>query len=201
MNDIYPDLEWYTSLSASKNAAPRCPYANVHRCNRYYSSLYLLGERNIASKMNEKKIIELDNYWQETDLIPVVQEHDPAISSSNGKIFSVSNFCPEVSFNFFSLFTEYMSKYVDEIDRDYVHQRLSSEARSKDWRWEWMSIKEMHYLDCPAYSQLMGSAYSANKKENETQKDEILEIKPSFMGVSINLKSLYKWVVKKAHNK
>ena len=86
MTDIYPNLEWYKDLSAKKSESPRCPYANVHRCNRYYSSLYLLGEINITTKMDAERILELDSHWEKSDLIPVIHEHDlVATEAKDGK--------------------------------------------------------------------------------------------------------------------
>src|SRR6266478_1120232 len=44
-----PTLKWYTDISASKSLSPRCPFASVHRCPRYYQSVSLLGEAGVAT--------------------------------------------------------------------------------------------------------------------------------------------------------
>lgn len=199
MTDIYPNLEWYKNLSAKKSISPRCPYANVHRCNRYYSSLYLLGEINVTTKIDPKRILELDSYWEKSDLIPVISEHDPAVGSRDGKLSSISNFCPEISFDIFGLFAEYMSKYADEIDRDHVHKRLAAEQKTEDWHWDWSYVKPTHYTDCAVYSQVMSS--SRARGEAGSKDDEIITMKPGFMGFSVNIKTLYKWVSSKISNK
>ena len=62
---IYPDIDWYTGISEQKHVQPRCPYANVHRCYRYYASLYLLGEANITTKMKSEKIKELERQYND----------------------------------------------------------------------------------------------------------------------------------------
>ncbi len=72
MEFIYPDIDWYTEISEQKKATPRCPYANVHRCPRYFSSLYLLGEEGVTTKIKPEKVKELDEFWEKSDLLPVV---------------------------------------------------------------------------------------------------------------------------------
>lgn len=199
MTNIYPNLEWYKNLSSKKSASPRCPYANVHRCNRYYSSLYLLGEINITTKMAGKSVVKLDQHWEQSDLIPVIQEHDPAVGFGDGKLSSISNFCPEISFDFFGLFAEYMAKYVNEIDKYYAQNRLSAENVTEDWRWDWAYVKPTHYMDCSVYSQVLG--HSSMRVNDGFKDEEIITMKPGFMGFSVNLKSLYKWITSKKNNK
>jgi hypothetical protein len=83
---VYPDMDWYSEISERKNLPLRCSFANVHRCPRYYSSLYLLGEAHITTKMEVKKIKELDRLWnRKSDLLPVIAEHDTGITSSGDK--------------------------------------------------------------------------------------------------------------------
>jgi len=43
-----PDSSWYRARSAEVNAPISCPYENVHKCHRYYASLYMLGEVKIT---------------------------------------------------------------------------------------------------------------------------------------------------------
>ena len=104
MTYIYPDINWYTVISEQKNVQPRCPYANAHRCYRYYASLYLLGEANITTKMKEEEIKELESFWTKSDLLPALAEHDTGISGPDGRTTGFSNFCPEVSDDIFGLF-------------------------------------------------------------------------------------------------
>jgi len=83
MDFIYPDLSWYSEISDQKNVSLRCPYANVHRCPRYYSSLYLLGNDGITTKMETEKIQKLNELWNKSDLLPVITEHDTSIMGSD----------------------------------------------------------------------------------------------------------------------
>lgn len=198
MNFIYPDLDWYTCLSKAKNVPPRCPYANVHRCPRYYHSLYLLGDSGITTKMKPEKIIELDAIWEKTDILPVVDEHDTSISGYNDQKSGFSNFCPEISFDVFGLFADYLYRYADEIDTSVAHSRLAKEGYVKDWRWQWASITPLHYLKCSVYSQLVSRPPDAAKDNiDSTESAEMVEVKPGFMGISLNLKvalsRLAKW--------
>ncbi len=190
-----PDLKWYTGMSSQREVPPRCPHANVHRCNRYYSSIYLLGELNITTKMVESKVADLDKYWEGSGLIPVIEEHDPEVGHDKGKLTSVSKFCPEVSFEFYGLFAESMYKYVDNIDEASAHRRLSFENKTASWRWDWMSLKSTHYTDCQVYSQL------PYNNKNEVKTEDIFEMKPGFMGFSLNLMVLYQWIKRRISNK
>lgn len=83
MDFIYPDLSWYSEISDQKNVSLRCPYANVHRCPRYYSSLYLLGNAGITTKMETEKIQRLNELWNKSDLLLVIAEHDTSICLDN----------------------------------------------------------------------------------------------------------------------
>lgn len=149
MDFIYPDLKWYSEISGQKNVPLRCRYANVHRCPRYYSSLYLLGNAGITTKIETGKIKELDELWKKSDLIPVIAEHDTEIRGPDDKKSGFSNFCPEVLFDVFGLFALSLHRYADEIDRDVAHAQL------EDWRWAWAQVEPLHYLKCPIYSQLI----------------------------------------------
>ncbi len=202
MEFIYPDIDWYTGISEQKHVQPRCPYANVHRCYRYYASLYLLGDANITTKMKSEKIKELESFWKNSDLLPALAEHDTGISGPDGKTTGFSNFCPEVSYDIFGLFAVSLHKYADEIDIEVAHRQLEKKAYPNDWRWSWASVLPLHYLKCPAYSQLVSPHASspisllANKHE-----PDIIEVKAGFMGISINIRSLFtrisKWWLSK----
>jgi hypothetical protein len=201
MTYIYPDIDWYTDISEQKNVQPRCPYANVYRCYRYYASLYLLGEANITTKMKETKIKELESFWTKSDLLPALAEHDTGISGPDGKTTGFSNFCPEVSYDVFGLFAVALHKYADDIDIESAHRQLGEKAYPNDWRWNWASISPQHYLQCPAYSQILSSPVSTSGQLTTKQEQDLIEIKPGFMGISINIRSLFtrisKWWLSK----
>jgi hypothetical protein len=191
MDFVYPDLDWYLVNSERKNAAPRCPFANVHKCHRYYSSLFVLGEANIMTRMDDDEIKELDGFWDKTRLLPIVLEHDTGIESWGGRKSSYRNFCPEISYDAFRLFATYLHRYSDEIDYGLAHERLAKDSYPKDWRWDWENIEPLHYLKCPVYSQLI-----SNPIQNETidvkdsSTEELFELKPGWGGIHLNIKSL-----------
>lgn len=194
---IYPDLDWYTGLSKTEGITPRCPYANAHKCPRYYASLHLLGEAGITTQISSKKTMELDALWERSHVLPVIAEHDTGVASSGGHATSFSNFCPEVSFDVFGLFADHLHRYADEVDIETAHARLGKEAYPKDWRWEWASVSERHYLECPLYSQLLTTQFSPTAIESSSpDQREIVEIKPGFMGVKIDAKALFYRVMK-----
>lgn len=202
MDFIYPDLSWYSEISDQKNVSLRCPYANVHRCPRYYSSLYLLGNDGITTKMETEKIQKLNELWNKSDLLPVITEHDTSIMGSDGNKSGFSNFCPEVSFDIFGLFAVSLFPYADGIDRGVAHAQLAKEAHPKDWRWNWAHVEPLHYLECPVYSLLITRPV-INKSEilKEKTTQEIIELKPGFMGISVNIRAalsrLAKWWLSK----
>lgn len=197
MEFIYPDLDWYTGISKVEHATPRCPYANVHRCPRYYHSLNLMGDAGITTKMRADKIKQLNTFWAKTDILPVVSEHDTGIMGNGDKKSIFSNFCPEISFDIFGLFADNLNRYADEVDSDITHRRLEKETQPKDWRWQWAFISPLHYLKCPVYSQLI----SRPSETTEHANTEMVEVKPGFMGISLNLKVLFtrlaKWWLSK----
>lgn len=185
---IHPDLDWYAGISRQYDTATHCPYANVYKCPRYYYSLYLLGNAGIMTKMNSVKIKDLDELWRKSDLLPVVAEHEPEIFGDN-KIFS--KFCPEVSFDAFRLFAFSLSRYADEIDQDAAHGWLATINNPNDWRWAWAHVEPLHYLNCPVYSQLISKPdLAASNKKGNIDAEELIEIKPGFMGISLNIRVL-----------
>lgn len=152
--NIVPDLAWYTEISHQKNLLPRCPFANVNRCPRFYQSLSLLGNAGSTSiSPDEDK--RLLSKWGKSDLWPVTMEQSSGISIYNETEYSFDNFCPEVSFERFGIFAEYLCRYADDIDINSAHNKLSKESvLPNDWRWSWANISPMHYSECPLYSLL-----------------------------------------------
>lgn len=191
---IYPDLDWYTQISKDNNLPPRCPYAHEYKCHRYYASRYLLGQAGISTEIRTEKIEELNRFWAKSLLEPLVAEDEPCITNEGS---SYSNFCPEISYNTFGLFAEYLSNYCDDIDLNAAHKYLADNAQPKDWRWHWMYMHPLHYSKCPIYSQLLiNPIILSNNKEPK----ELIEIKPGFWGISFNIKEFItrfsKWWLK-----
>lgn len=171
MENIYPDMEWYTSQSHNKKLAPRCPYANVHRCPRFYQSYALLGKSGITTSLASDDEAALMAKWKESELWPAITEYATSISGSNGEKSQFSNFCPEATFDTFGLFASSLCQYTDELDRKTVETWLVNHrhAFAKDWRWDWASVSPMHYSECPLYSQLNAS-HPRDKVQGSFQK-------------------------------
>ncbi|WP_432263385.1 hypothetical protein [Cupriavidus sp. TMH.W2] len=137
----------------------------------------------MSTQMDHKQDKELLAYWEATPLWPLVDEHTTSIV--NKSLFA--NFCPEVSFDRFGLFASYLARYADEIDRELAEQWLARNGASpKSWAWNWQTVQEMHYTDCPLYAQLplKGSPPTAVKP------GDVLTIKPALWGISIDIKQL-----------
>lgn len=190
MDSVYPDLDWYEGKSKAAKVTLRCPYANVHRCPRYYHSLCLLGDANISTKIESNKKMQLDQFWSTSDLIPVVAEHDTAISGADGKHSCFSNFCPEISYDIFGLFASNLSRYADETDEEVAHSRLTGEgAGSKDWRWVWSIVSPLHYLECKFYAQLIVHPVNSAPTREKAELP-IMEDKLSIFGLTFHPKAL-----------
>src|SRR6266851_4669873 len=98
-----PDIEWYTQLSRERGGPPRCPFANVYRCPRYYSSLWLMGEHAGATKFDPDADKALSEKWQKSELSSVVREQEPSAFGSRND-WSFSKLCPEVAYDRFGWF-------------------------------------------------------------------------------------------------
>lgn len=189
MMDIIPDINWAKSISGEKRIAPRCPFASVELCPRYFFSTSLLGSAGITTKIDENKDKQLQSKWGKSDLAPATLEQDTMISGNN-KFYN--RFCPEVSYDVFGIFASDFGRHVDEIDRDRVHRALGAmSAPPNHWRWQWSYVTPLHYSDCSLFSIL------ENKKiENETKTD-LIEIKPNFYGIGLNINELWKRIKKR----
>lgn len=186
-----PNLAWYTERSGSRSLLPRCPFASVHRCPRFYQSLSLMGEAGSA-KIDPEEDKKLNERWQRSDLWPTTREQATSIMGLGDSMFR--NFCPEVSFEQFGLFASHLYQYADGRDADIAHAKLSREqATREDWRWTWQSITPLHYSDCPLYSPLAHDSTQRGSPtaSNELQAAEIMILKPSVFGMGINLKAAW----------
>ncbi len=186
-----PNLDWYTTISRSRGLPPRCPFASVHRCPRFYQSLSLLGEAG-STKIQSGQDKELLEKWRMSDLWPATTEQATSIFGPAGQTRHFVRFCPEVTFERFGLFASSLHDYADETDRDLAHAHLGKgRAGSDDWRWTWANTEGLHYSECPLYSLLAQEApESAHPKDKPP--DEIMILKPSLYGIGINLKALFR---------
>jgi len=186
-----PSLDWYTSVSATKGMSPRCPFASVHGCPRYYQSLSLLSKCG-STEIEPAEDEALLTRWSGSDLWPATKEQATAIMGPADEPRHFKNFCPEVSFERFHLFAAELSAYSDEIDRDNAHCSLGRHrAGSEDWRWAWAHVLPLHYSECPLYSPLaVDSAKSQTLKP--TTAEEVFSIKPNFHGLSLDLRVLFR---------
>jgi len=152
MNIIIPNLEWYLSVSKKMGVLPRCSFATVESCPRFYQSLSLLGSAGSTS-IDSAEDQRLFEKWKTSDLWPKTREQETSISGGK-ELFD--KFCPEVSFERFGYFASYLGRYSDELDSDLAHKHLGKIGASyEDYRWVWSSITPMHFTECPLYSVLL----------------------------------------------
>ena len=151
---IVPDSSWYRAKSTEAHAPFSCPYANVHKCHRYYASIYMLGKVKMITSISEDKKANLDTFWAGSNLVPVIAEEDTGIRGSEYKSNSFFNFCPEVTFTYFGYYANYLARYADEIDEGSGQRIAERESVKNDWRYDWASVIACHFLDCSVYSQV-----------------------------------------------
>lgn len=149
-----PDFSWYQSKSSERGAPSSCPYANVHKCPRYYASVHMLGAAKVITSISTSKVEALDAFWRESGLLPVIEEEDTCIGGGDGRITALENFCPEVAFTYFRFYASYLARYVDETDKDCGHRIAEREKIPGDWRYEWGFLSACHFLDCSVYNQV-----------------------------------------------
>ena len=153
-----PDMDWYVGISRARQVTPRCLFASVERCPRYFQSIALLGDAGVSTKIPPGEDERLQNRWEKSDLWPKTAEAGTSTSGDSTRTWAFSNFCPEVSYDRFHFFASRLYRYADEIDLDFAHERLGREGvPGTDWRWSWAAVSPMHFTECPLYSSLSHS--------------------------------------------
>lgn len=166
MTTIIPNLKWYISISDQNGVQPRCPFATVRACPRFYQSLALLGEAG-STPIEPEEDKKLLKHWKGSDLWPMTKEYSTSIYG-NPHIFS--NFCPEVAGDRFGYFASSLTPYPQK-DIGYAHETLGQhKAPANDWRWAWSGVSEMHYTQCHLYSILKHRSDNSQKIENKLHK-------------------------------
>ena len=79
MSVIVPDLDWYKKKSLESNLSPRCSFATVESCPRYYQSLSLMGNAG-ATKIDPSEDKRLLKFWKTNDLWPKTGEQETSVS-------------------------------------------------------------------------------------------------------------------------
>lgn len=179
-----PDMDWYVRRSQSQKLHPRCPFASVYKCPRYYLSLSLLGQAGNSEipKKLDKKLLKI---WKKSELWPTTKEQNTGIVFINNKPKHYNNFCPEVAYERFKIFAINIYSYSDEIDMEVAHKRLSEErANPSDWQWQWSNIEPKHYSECAYFSILL------NEKNQTILHEDVIDIKPNFFGIGINFNAI-----------
>lgn len=186
-----PNLSWYTEISREKGLLPRCPFASVHRCPRYYQSLSLMGSVG-STKIDPGEEKKLFQKWSRSELWPATDEQATSVGGSPSQPQTFSNFCPEVAFDQLGVFASFLADYADEIDRGAAHSKLNKRGvATDDWRWTWASVIPKHYSECPLYSPLSYDSSKEAPHRTGDSENRILNLRPGFLGISLNLHAVY----------
>ena len=152
------NFEWYASVSRRQGLPPRCPFASVRRCPKYFHSLTSLADASVISDLDPAVRSHLEEKWSEDR--PAVAEDSPGWmkAGDDNVLRQVFGICPEVGFDVFGRFASYFHTYPDDIDRDLGYRQLNrSGADRDDPRWTWASVIAEHYTECRHYSVLLGA--------------------------------------------
>lgn len=155
--DFVADKDWYQSISEKQSLPLRCPFATVERCPRYYQSLSLFPKigGTALDKHEDERLLKM---WEKSELWPKIEEHATSAGLSSEKLISISNFCPEVTFDRFGYFCSSLGAYADELDSGNAQEWLHRKGVStNDPRWYWSHSYRMHFSECPLYSLLLNS--------------------------------------------
>lgn len=178
-----PDIDWYLKVSGERSVTPRCPFASVNRCPRYYESLSLLGRAG-STPILPADDDRLKSRWEKSDIWPKTDETAVCIMGTGDRKTIFSNFCPEVAYDRFGLFATTLVDYADDIDRDLSYRRLKeTNVPDKSWRWRWQHIKPIHFSECPLYSPLIHAPQYSKDAEDK----QLVTLKPTFMGMGVDI--------------
>ncbi|MEJ1382976.1 MAG: hypothetical protein RPU52_13240 [Candidatus Sedimenticola sp. (ex Thyasira tokunagai)] len=170
--DFVADKDWYQSVSEKKSLPLRCPFATAERCPRYYQSLSLFPSLG-GTAMDPKEEERLLEKWEKSELWPRIDEHATSTFSSSEKLISISNYCPELTFDRYGYFCSSLGAYADELDSVLAQERLHKEGvGTNDPRWYWAHSYRMHYSECPLYS-LLPDNQNTDQELNEPKQEVV----------------------------
>ena len=181
-------IGWYTSLSHEKGLPPRCPFASADRCPKYFHSLEELNYVQQRLEPRRRLILSQDDdrrLWDKlkhTDVWTTAKLHQPSIRMTGvGEPIDVedgrpiweeekptgsTNFCPEVSFDYFGFFANEAQRALD-----------ADKGANDHWMTGWSAVTPTHYSECPLYSLL--PAETSRVVETEAQRETARSAVPS----------------------
>ncbi len=159
-----PDLAWYLGVSTKLGLPPRCPIAKTQLCPRYYESLEALGRTGRFTSIPAEQAALLEQKWK--PFMSVVAEEEPQADEK-----SVDHFCPEVSYDRFGYFASYMHEYIDEVDRDSMHEFYERRGIADQFDARWCWITPRHYTECREYS-IHGTFAAGKPSKTRDQRKE-----------------------------
>jgi hypothetical protein len=182
------NLTWYTSISKERGVSPRCPFASLSRCPRYFFSASLSKHAGTTGLSKEEEG-KFERRWRASEFWSQSPETETSVSGSDN-VKSLTRFCPEYIFDIFGVFAESLHPYADSEDKEHTLNMLQCPSGyvSPDWRFTWRNIEERHYTDCPYYSML--SVQMQSSASSDTDKDDLLIAQPGAFGFSMDLKVL-----------
>lgn len=191
-----PNREWYEARSKEEKLAnERCPYADKYKCPRYWKSLDLLDASSVNKNQNE----HVQKFWEKTAPSLLEEYHPPQIELTpltliNGKkARSYSNMCPEATYIGLdnNIFFEKI-KYTINDEESLYEKSTGKKDYLSDRRYQWdvgvLSIKPMHYSDCPLFPVLNQIEVEINENNGFIDESEFKH-SPDFTWISFRDKN------------
>ncbi|SRR6266699_1801527 len=151
------DFDWYSEESRRHKLPPRCPFASVDLCPKYYESVALLGSAEATTSLQPEDAKRLERKWANW-LTPLAEQAPSSLRSERGFVF-VSHLCPEIGYDIYGHFASGFHWYPGEMDAELAYERLSKEGiPNTDPRWKWATVFPEHYTECRLYSILSAAA-------------------------------------------
>lgn len=194
-------IDWYLSVSRDRGVAPRCPFATVHRCPRFYLSTWVL---NAVNKQPQDEA--LHGRWQRSKLYPSREDEFPR-AAGNPNALHYGAFCPEIAYERFHRFASELTEYFDEDERR--SGQVAAESGGPEWKSEWLTLTARHFTECPLYSVLLelpeplqaADLPSQNALTILQEPAPVFVMKPTLWGMSVDLQQIWrrgrKWLLEK----
>ena len=155
-----PNFAWYQKQSRALKLPPRCPFASVKLCPRYFRTLWLFGEHAVVERISSGEAMRLEDQLDKSSLFSREFQPQPELTLSNDhtRIIGWNDCCPEIAFDAYGVFAA-SGSFMDKGDKKLRHAELKiANVQREDWRWNYFNMTPAHFTECHEYSILTSAA-------------------------------------------